>query len=380
LRPSISGYRRRYGVKICYYGNQLGFISGSHRYVLGLAKRFMAEGHEVTVVTKGRDSRVTVLDGVRYESVSLEKRETLGSYFVEFPLRSLAYFTSHREFDIIHSMASYHLFAVLARMAGVAARTPVVYGVVSPASRALKLLRFSRLICASRGIQSHLGEGAVFVPHFVDPAGFRTEDQYDYGQEGHFTVGSMGSPAPRRGLEVLIRALPLVLERHPRTRLVLAVEHPQIRYRPKLQRRLEEIKELIEHCGVSDRVQLVGQVDVPRFFNSLDVFVYAVQTTKGMIDIPPTILECLAAGCGLVTSACGGIPEVVRDHHNGLLVGREEYDEPAAYAERIVELMENRDLLTKMRAEARHSVEPYDVNQVAPQVMGVYEDVLAWKK
>jgi glycosyltransferase involved in cell wall biosynthesis len=367
-------------MKICYYGNQLGFISGSHRYVLGLAKRFLTEGHEVTVVTKGRDARVTVLDGVRYEAVSLEKRQTFGSYFVEFPLRSLAYFASHRQFDIIHSMASYHLFAMLARMAGLVARTPVVYGVVSPASRALILLQFSRLICASRGIQSHLGEGAVFVPHFVDLAEFRTEDRYDYGQEGRFTVGSMGSPAPRRGFEYLIRALPLVLERHSNTHLVLAIEHPQIQYRPKLQRRLEEIKELIEDCGVTDHVQLVGQVDVPRFFNSLDVFVYAVQTTKGMIDIPPTILECLAAGCALVTSPRGGIPELVRDRENGLLVGEDGHDDPAAYARKIVELMEDTDLLSRIRGQARRSVEPYDVNQVAPQVMGVYEDVLGWKK
>jgi glycosyltransferase involved in cell wall biosynthesis len=367
-------------MKICYYGNQLGFISGSHRYVLGLAKRFMAEGHEVTVVTKGRDSRVTVLDGVRYKAVSLERRESFSSYYVEFPLRSLAYFANHREFDIIHSMASYHLFAVLARMAGIAARTPVVYGVVSPASRALKLLRFSRLVCASRGIQAHLGENAVFVPHFVDLATFQTQDRYDYGQEGHFTVGSMGSPAPRRGYEHLIRAMPLVLERHPHARLVLAIEHPQIRYRPKLQRKLEKIKELIERCGVSEHVRLVGEVDVPTFFNSLDVFVYAVQTTKGMIDIPPTVLECLAAGCALVTSARGGIPELVRDYENGLMVDEGGYADPAAYAKKIVELIENRDLLSRIRGQARRSVEPYDVNQVAPQVMGVYEDVLGWKK
>ncbi len=376
----MSGSTRRYDMKICYYGNQLGFISGSHRYVLGLAKRFLAEGHEVTVVTKGRETWVTMLDGVTYEAVSLERRETLGSYFVEFPLRSLAYFARNGQFDVIHSMASYHLFAVLARMAGIVARTPVVYGVVSPAGRALRLLRFSRLICASRGIQSQLGEGAVFVPHFVDLAEFQTEDRYDYGQQGQFTVGSMGSPAPRRGFEFLIRALPLVLEKHANTRLVLAIEHPQIQYRPKLQHRLGEIKELIEDCGVSDHVQLVGQVDVPRFFNSLDVFVYAVQTTKGMIDIPPTILECLAAGCALVTSPRGGIPELVRDYENGLLVGKDGHDDPGAYARKIVELIDNRDLLSRIRGQARRSVESYDVNRVAPQVMGVYEDVLGWKK
>ena len=363
-------------MKICYYGNQLGFISGSHRHILGLAKKFMAQGHEVTVVTKGRDSRVSVLEGVRYEAVSLERKETLASYFVEFPVRSLLYFARHSGFDIIHSMASYHLFAVLARLVGVAARTPIVYGVVSPASRAINLLGFDRLVCASRSIQAQLGEKAVFIPHSVDLASFKTRARYEYGQDGYFTVGSMGSPFARRGFEHLIRAIPLVLERHPNTRFVLAIEHPDIRYQPMMQRRLRDLRDLIERVGASSSVKLVGEVDVPTFFNSLDVFVYAVQTTKGMIDIPPTIVECLAAGCALVTSPKGGIPEVVRDNENGLLVGEDEYDHPEAYAEKIVELIENRDLLSSIRGKARPSVEPYDVNTVAPRVMGVYEEVL----
>jgi glycosyltransferase involved in cell wall biosynthesis len=364
-------------MKICYYGNQLGFISGSHRYVLGLAKRFIREGHEVTVVTKGRESRVSLLEGVRYEAVSLERKQTFASYYIEFPLRSLLHFMRRSDFDIIHSMASYHLFAVLARLAGIAARTPIIYEVVSPANRALRFLGFAKLICASRNIQEQFGERGVFIPHFVELESFNTTAQYDYGQDDRFIVGSMGSPARRRGYEHLVRAMPLVLERYPDTWFVLAIEHPQIKYRPKLQKRLESIKELIEHCGVSDSVKIVGRVDVPTFFNSLDVFVYAVQTTKGMIDIPPTILECLAGGCALVSSPKGGIPEVVCSYENGILVDEEDYDNPKAYADKIIELIENRGLLSRLRGNARKGVEAYDVNEIAPQVMRVYEDVLS---
>jgi glycosyltransferase involved in cell wall biosynthesis len=319
-----------------------------------------------------------MLEGVRYEAVSLESRETFGSYFVEFPLRALAHFATHRDYDIIHSMASYHLFAGLARMVGAVARTPIVYGVVSPAGRVLNLLAFARLICASRSIATRLGERAVFIPHYVDIASFETDARYDFGQDGHFTVGSMGSPATRRGFEHLIQAMPSILERCPNTRFVLAIDHPQIKYRPKLRRRLEDLVGLVERCGVADSVKVVGEVDVPTFFNSLDVFVYAVQTTKGMIDIPPTVLECLAAGCALVTTPKGGIPEVVRDRENGVMV--EEHDDPQSYAEKIVELIENRDLLRELRGNARPSVEPYDVNAVAPQIMRVYEDVLECRR
>jgi glycosyltransferase involved in cell wall biosynthesis len=364
-------------MKICYYGNQLGFISGSRKHVLGLAKRFMAEGHEVTVVTKGRDQRVTVLEGVRYEAVSLERRETLASYFVEFPARSLLYFVRHSDFDIIHSMASYHLFALQARLVGAVARTPVVYGVVSPASRAINLLGFPRLICASRSIKEHLGERAVFIPHSLDLASFAAGTRYEYEQDERFTVGSMGAPHARRGFEYLIRAIPLVLERYPHTQFVLAIENPEVGYQPMLQRRLRELRDLIARLGVARNVKLVGEVDVPRFLNSLDVFVYAVQTTKGMIDIPPTVLECLAAGCALVTTAKGGIPEVIDHRENGLLVSADEASNPQAYADKIVELIEDDALRSSLRENARRSAEPYDVSRIAPQVMAVYEEVLS---
>jgi glycosyltransferase involved in cell wall biosynthesis len=115
---------------------------------------------------------------------------------------------------------------------------------------------------------------------------------------------------------------------------------------------------------------------VPRFLNSLDVFVYAVQTTKGMIDIPPTVLECLAAGCALVTTEKGGIPEVIRHGENGLLVPADEVSEPQAYATKILELIEDQELRSSLRENARRSAEPYDVSRIAPQVLAVYEEVL----
>jgi hypothetical protein len=54
--------------------------------------------------------------------------------------------------------------------------------------------------------------------------------------------------------------------------------------------------------------------------------------------------------------------------------------ETAACAERILVLVEDRDLLNKVRVNARRGVEPYGVNHIAPQVMGVYEDVVGRRK
>lgn len=365
-------------MRICYYGNQLGFVFGNYRHVLNLAKWFQEEGHEVVVLTKGREHRTWTIEGVRYESVSLEGKKSLGSFYFEFPVKSLLHFLRRRGFDIIHSTAGYNLFAILARLVGVVSRTPTIYEVVSPVGRSLRFLRFAELICASKNIKKHLGQDAVFIPHCVDLKSFDTSAEYGYRRDASFVVGTMGSPVPRRGFDYLIQAIPLVLEKHPEVRFVLAMEHPQTRYLPEMMQHLARLRELVQACDVSASVEMVaGEVDVPTFFNSLDAFVYAVQTTEGMVDLPPTVLECLAAGCALVSTPKGGIPEVVRSYENGILVDEADCADPRGYAGKIIELIENRDLLSRVRASARESVEAYDVHVIAPQVMRVYEEVLS---
>lgn len=157
---------------------------------------------------------------------------------------------------------------------------------------------------------------------------------------------------------------------------MLAVEHPQTRHIPETRQKLIELKGLVQFHDIWVNVEMVaGEVDVPTFFNSLDAFVYAIQTTEGMVDIPPTILECLAGGCALISTPKGGIPEVMRSYENGILVKEIDCDNPRAYADKIMELIENRDLLSRIRVEARRSVEAYDVNEVAPQVMRANQEI-----
>jgi glycosyltransferase involved in cell wall biosynthesis len=365
-------------MRICFYGNQLGFMFGSYRHVLNLAKWFQAEGHEVVVLTKGRELRTRTVDGVRYEFLSLERSKSFGSFYLEFPARSLLHFLRRRGFDIIHSTAGYNLFAILARLVGIVSGTPTIYEVVSPAGGWLRMLRFSKLVCASENVQRQLGPDAVFIPHCIDLKRFDTSAEYGYRRGASFVVGTMGSAVPRRGFAYLIQAIPLVLEKHPDVRFVLAIDHPQTRHVPEFKRYLMELEELVRSCEASDSVEIVGgELDVPTFFNSLDVFVYAIQTTEGMVDLPPTVLECLAAGCALISTPRGGIPEVARSYENAILVDEARCADPRAYADKIIELIENRELLSRIRASARESVEAYGVQTIAPQVMRVYEEVLS---
>ena len=367
-------------MKICFYGNGIGFISGNATLVRLLGKVLVKHGHEVTVATRSREEGVKIVDGIRYVPIFVEKKENLFSYYLEFPLRSLAYFLFNNDYDVIHTLASYHSFAILSRAVGFVARKPIIYSILSPAPSFLKLLRFDKLISTSLNIANSFPD-ADYIPPFVDMESFKQKPIQSNSNDKHpFIIGTMGTPLARRGIDVLVRSIPTVLKRFPNTLFILAIDLPQTKYEPRLAKGMAIIRKLIEDLDIpKENIKIVGEIDVPAFFASLDIFVYPVQTTSGMLDIPPTILDCLAAECALISTPLGGIPEVVKNYENGILVSNERYSDPTAYAEKIIELIETKSLWMKIKSNARKSIEEYDINRVAPKIIELYQSIYLQK-
>jgi glycosyltransferase involved in cell wall biosynthesis len=229
----------------------------------------------------------------------------------------------------------------------------------------------------SRNIGQRVGGGrAVYIPPFIDVHRFGGDERDPYGSERDFVVGTMGYPVYRKGIRHLLEAAPSVLSRHPEALFLLAIDLPAVPYLDKVRSEKEYLEGFIGREGLSGRVRILGSVDVPRYLKSLDLFVYAVQTTAGMIDIPPTVLECLAAGCGLLTTRRGAIGEVVKEGENGFFVPEGREGDPGAYADRIVELIEDRERLDRVRRNGPESVADFDAGRVIPRILDLYRDVL----
>ncbi|HEU4887465.1 MAG TPA: glycosyltransferase, partial [Thermoanaerobaculia bacterium] len=94
---------------------------------------------------------------------------------------------------------------------------------------------------------------------------------------------------------------------------------------------------IVEH-GLSDAVKLVGllpQHEVARLMGEADIFVLpSVIAVDGQMDgIPVSLMEAMAAGKPVIASTISGIPELVKDNVNGILVD-------AAYAGRLAEAVQ----------------------------------------
>jgi glycosyltransferase involved in cell wall biosynthesis len=118
---------------------------------------------------------------------------------------------------------------------------------------------------------------------------------------------------PPKGIQYMIRSLPGILTSHPNTYyLVVGSGSHQ-----------DALQEEVKNAGVTGRVIFAGmRKDVPRMLAASDVFVLPTLTEA----LPTVLAEAMAARLPIVASRVGGIPEMIANGQNGILVQPEDLD------------------------------------------------------
>lgn len=160
---------------------------------------------------------------------------------------------------------------------------------------------------------------------------------------------SLGRLVKKKGLNVLMQALPPVLAQVPNARCIIAGSGPE----------LGPLRRLAEALGLSERVDFVGGIawdQTAVWFAACDVFVApSIHDENGNVDgLPTTVLEAMAAGRPVVASHVAGMELVVKDGETGILTP--EYDAPAL-ARALGLLLTQPELKSRLGAAARRAVE-----------------------
>lgn len=136
----------------------------------------------------------------------------------------------------------------------------------------------------------------------------------------------------------------------------------------------EKLQRQIDISGLHDRVELVGTMNhdqLIELYSKARLFVLPCQVTaNGDRDgIPNVLLEAMAMELPVVTTDVSGIPEVIVDHENGLLVPPQK---PAVLADRIEAVIENDSLRQRLGRNGRETVKAlFDNEQNLELVFGL---------
>lgn len=184
--------------------------------------------------------------------------------------------------------------------------------------------------------------------------------------EGHGPVSTgpivfVGRLSREKNVAVLLRALPLLLERRPATRLIIAGDGPC----------RSELERLTEDLSLTACVTFVGEVPTPtHVMRNASLFVLP-SLSEGL---PITVLEAMAHGLPVVATSVGGVAEVVVDGETGFLV-RSGHEKELAAA--ILKVLGDPCQARQLGRAGRARIEThFDIRRMVADYESQYRDLL----
>ncbi|CAB3762188.1 glycosyltransferase family 4 protein [Paraburkholderia solisilvae] len=283
---------------------------------------------------------------------------------------------SRRAFDVLNTHSGHD--CLVAGLAARAARTPLIVRTRHLALPVTSLATYSwiphHVIAVSACVQRYLASVGVAhkrittiydgVPQPADdePATLRAE----LGLPADATIGCMvAMMREQKGHDDLIDAVRPLLANRTALHFVLAGDGPG----------LARIRGRVESLGLTGRIHLLGlRNDIPNVLRSSDFFVLPTHQEA----LGQSFIEAMLRGLPVIGTRVDGVPELVEDDVNGLLVPARDC---AALRDAIVRLLDDPPLRTRLAAQAsRIGERGFSVAQMADETIDCYCRGLAGRK
>lgn len=354
--------------------------SGGQQQTLYLMLGLRERGHDVKLACE----RGSMLAG---------KARGQGIEVFEFPMKreadfysiyALYRFMKRERFDVVNvQRPTVH---TLALVAAVFSGTPVfvvtrrvLYPIKSLISAKIKYqFRVNRIISVSDAVKDVLVSSGIrgdkivtifdgidfdrFDPNKVDASSRIREELGIPADAGVISMVANYSEAKH---DCFLRAVPLVLREVPNAYFILAGRDTGP----------ETFGSIIASLGVSKNVILAGfRSDVPDILSATDITVNSA-ISEGLSG---ALIESFAMGVPVVASNVGGIPEVVNEGVNGLLVPP---SSPEALAAAIIKLLKDVEFRTEMGKRCRDlAYKSFSIDAMVDKTEALYLDLIKAKR
>ena len=239
---------------------------------------------------------------------------------------------------------------------------------------------YTRYIAPSKSMEQYLIDDCHVSADYVDrvPTGIslRTFEQtsadadkiaslraaYGIGTDDQILL-FVGRVAQEKSIDVIIRALPQIFKENPRAKFLLVGDGPH----------LPEIRALVDHLGISDKVIYTGIVpfsEIGFYYRLGTVFVNAsTSETQGL-----TYMEAMAANLPVVAKKAQNLNEVIYHRQNGLL-----FTSNDQFPELIHNILHDQELYNMLVKNGQATVQEYSADIFADRIESIYQKAIAAK-
>lgn len=376
-------------LKICLVNSYYPpWIGGAETYVSNVARGLQRIGHEVTVYCADRPlkSGESLEDGIRV----IRMRTPLRFYGTPITVIPKAFLGEN--YDVIHSNFPGPYLASISAWVARAKETRSVLTwhndlppVTSSAGVAVKLhdrvssmyLDFYDRIVATTGVYAkasktlrHYSNKVVVIRNGVDTSRFNPNVKGDAIRERFHLgnskvaifVGALTTFHTYKGVDILLKAFKKACETSDVKLLVVGEGDLSSGYMKAAQ-----------EIGISARVIFTGRAkdsELPEYFAASD---FAVLPSKDSSEgFGLALLEAMATGKAVIGSRVGGIPEIVRDGVNGILVEPNNIDQ---LAKAMILLAGDDEIRSKMGEAGLSFARSNDWSVVARKLIDLYKAI-----
>jgi len=360
---------------------------GVEEHVLQISKRLAKKGHEVIIFTSDLERDKPFIRLSHGKGLYLENEQINVRRFKAVKLLNLKHGLGviipgmreaalREKVDVVHA----HAFGFWPTYVGMAKKildqTPLIitphssagsrdYGVLDVRKLPLKIA--DKIIALTESEQKHLVSLGIdsnkisVIPNGLDLKKFRgLPDGY---KKNHVILYVGRIDIRTKGLDTLIKAVPSVLE---------VVQDAKFVFVGPDWGDMAFLKELAHTLNVETHVIFVGstfdQEEKLRYYMTADVCVLPSNIESFAI----VILESMACGTPVVATRVGGVPDIINDKENGILVPPKD---PKKLADAISYLLTDKAMAVKMGQKGRRIVQRYSWESVTDQTEEVYWEV-----
>ncbi len=291
--------------------------------------------------------------------------------------------------DIIHSHRYKEnvLAALVKNRCGIKCLVQTIHG-ISESSRGFAMYKaraytavnrsftkryFDKIITVSNDIEQRLQKNLppsrlITIHNAIDPQAIKPAKTTDairreFNIDNNTPlIGSTGRMVPVKAYDLFLKMAQVILENRPDVRFMLVGDGPL----------RQSLQELSVRLKIADKVIFAGfRDDIMDVMNAFDIFVISSYHE----GVPMALLEVMSLKKAIISTAVGGIVEVIEDGVSGLLV---KPNSVVALAEVCIEVLNNSELKSTLEDGARTRIEEeFNIDGQSKKILELYRELVA---